>query len=188
MRHNSIYIVAVTIISAISHFNVTYAQNGSSNNQAKVDAEQQTKPAQIDKAGLLILIRHVLHALDMSNKSGNYTILREISAPGFAAVNDASRLSNNFRNLREKNIDLSGVLVYEPQLTLMPETTKDGLMRFAGYFPSASNQIRFEMVFAPVNGQWKIFGLGADVAPPGPIAPTPMPQTLPAASAQQKKQ
>ncbi len=142
-------------------------------NHKSTPEQQQSNSALIDKNGLLLLIRHVLHALDLSNKSGNYSTLREITAPGFAAINDASRLSQLFRNLRDRNIDLSGTLVYEPQLTIMPEITKDGLMRFAGYFPSASNQIKFEMIFAPVNGQWKLFGLGADVVPSGPAAPIP---------------
>jgi hypothetical protein len=149
--------------------------------QEATGAGQDAKPAQIDKNGLLILIRSTLFALDLSNKSGNYTILREISAPGFAAVNDAARLSALFRSQRERNLDLSGVLVYEPQLTLMPEITKDGMLRFAGVFPSPTSQIRFEMIFAPVNGQWKLFGLAADVAPPGPGAPMPAPQPAPAA-------
>jgi hypothetical protein len=161
----------------INPFTSSNAQTNAPTIQTKPTIDQQQpRPAQIDKNGLLLLVRQVLFALDLSNKSGNYTILREISAPGFAAANDAARLSQLFRNLRDKNADLSGVLVYEPQLTLMPEVTKEGLMRFAGYFPSASNQIKFEMIFAPINGQWKIFGLAADVAPAGPIAPAPMPQ------------
>jgi hypothetical protein len=81
-----------------------------------------------------------------------------------------------FRSQRERNLDYSGVLVFEPQLTVMPEIGKNGLMRFAGFFPSASSQIKFEMIFAPVNGQWKLFGLAADVGPAGPAAPMPEPQ------------
>jgi hypothetical protein len=141
--------------------------------------QQETKPAQIDKNGLLILIRSTLYALDLSNKSGNYTILREISAPGFAAVNDAARLSALFRSQRERNLDYSGVLVYEPTMTALPETGKDGMMHFAGFFPSASSQINFEMIFAPVNGQWKLFGLAADLGSSAPAAPMPAPQQAP---------
>ena len=177
-----------TVMLLFVSCSIAQTQTAATNGPAKTTTEQQNKPAQIDKNGLLLLVREVLFALDLSNKSGNYTILREIAAPGFAAVNDAARLSQLFRNLREKNADLSGVLVYEPQLTLMPEITKEGLMRFAGYFPSASNQIKFEMIFAPVSGQWKIFGLAADLAPAGPIAPVPMTQAPPVAqSSQQKK-
>jgi len=152
--------------------------------------KEETKPAQLDKNGLLLLVRSTLYALDLSNKSGNYTILREISAPGFAAAHDASNLSQIFSNLRNKSVDLSGVLVFEPQLTVLPEITKDGMMRFAGFFPSASNQIKFEMIFAPVNGQWKLFGIAADIAPTGPVAPmnTPQQQQPPASNSLQKKQ
>ena len=156
---------------------------------AQQEAPQQAaKPAQIDKNGLLILIRSTLYALDLSNKSGNYTILREISAPGFAVVNDAARLSASFRSQRDRNLDYSGVLIYEPTMTTMPEIDKNGMMHFAGYFPSASGQINFEMVFEPVKGRWKLFGLAADVVPVGPTAPAPLPQNAPAPASAPTKQ
>lgn len=134
------------------------------------------RPVQIDRTGLLILIRQTLAALDFSNKSGNYTILREFSSPGFAVMNDAARLSKLFQNQRERNLDYAGALVYEPQITEGPEITKSGILRFAGYFPSPTSQIKFEMHFQPVNGQWRLFGLAADIAPPAPVAP--IPQTI----------
>jgi hypothetical protein len=152
----------------------------------QVKAAPEAKAAQIDKNGLLILIRSTLYALDLANKSGNYTILREISSPGFAAINDAARLSASFRSQRDRNLDFSGVLVYEPTMTTMPEIDKNGMMHFAGYFPSASSQINFEMLFEPVQGRWKLFGLAADVGPAGPTAPVPQRQTVtdPAAAKQ----
>lgn len=122
---------------------------------------------------MLILIRQTLTALDFANKSGNYSILREISAPGFAATDDAARLSALFRNQRERNLDYSGVLVFEPQITAGPEITSDGMLRFAGVFPSAASQISFDMLFASVGGQWKLFGLAANMASPLPAAPVP---------------
>jgi hypothetical protein len=142
----------------------------------KAPAPVAAKEVRIDRAGLLILIRQTLTALDLSNKSGNYTTLREISAPGFAAINDAARLSATFGNQRARGIDYSGTLVYEPVLTEGPEITKEGILRFSGYFPSASSQIKFEMYFAPVNGQWKLAGLLADLAPTGPLPPAPPPE------------
>ena len=36
------------------------------------------KPAQIDRNGVLILIRSALLALDQANKTGNYTVLRRL--------------------------------------------------------------------------------------------------------------
>jgi hypothetical protein len=144
--------------------------------QQSAKQAQSVQSVQIDKAGLLILIRQTLTALDLSNKSGNYGILREISAPGFAAVNDSARLSRSFQSQRDRNLDYSGVLAYEPQLNLGPELTKDGMLHFAGFFPSASSQIKFEMYFSPVNGQWRLFGLAADIGPTGPVVQIPAPQ------------
>lgn len=137
------------------------------------------QPAAIDRQGLLLLIRQSLIALDFANKSGNYTILREISAPGFAATHDAARLSALFRTQRERNLDYSGVLIFEPQITAGPEITAEGILRFAGIFPSASSQISFELYFSAVNGQWRLFGLVADMGPPVPQAPMPAPQAEP---------
>lgn len=54
--------------------------------QAATKAEQAAaapKPASIDRNGVLILIRSTLLALDHANKTGNYTVLRDLGAPGF---------------------------------------------------------------------------------------------------------
>jgi hypothetical protein len=58
------------------------------------------QPAQIDRTSVIVLIRSVLLALQHANDTGNYTVLRDIGAPGFQAANTASRLSEIFANLR----------------------------------------------------------------------------------------
>jgi hypothetical protein len=78
------------------------------------------KPAQIDRNGVLILIRTTLLALDQANKTGNYTVLRDLGAPDFQA-NSAAQLAEIFAQQRRDNIDLSGVAVLDPQLTLLPQ-------------------------------------------------------------------
>jgi hypothetical protein len=135
----------------------------------------QTLPQrpQIDRNGVLILVRYALAALDQANKTGNYSVLRDIAAPNFAAANNPARLSEIFSNLRRQGVDLSGALVLEPQLTVLPEFDDQGYMRLAGFFPSVPLQLNFQMIFAPVGGQWRIFGLGATVGSSGPVAPTP---------------
>jgi hypothetical protein len=73
------------------------------------------QPAQIDRNGVLILIRSTVLALDQANKTGNYTVLRDLGAPGFQA-NTAARLAEIFASQRRDNLDLSGVAVIDPQL------------------------------------------------------------------------
>ena len=66
------------------------------------------QPAQIDRNGVLILIRSTVLELDQANKTGNYTVLRDLGAPGFQA-NTAARLVEIFASQRRDNLDLSGV-------------------------------------------------------------------------------
>src|SRR4051812_5250393 len=143
---------------------------------------QAAKPAQIDRNGVMILIRSSLLALDQANKTGNYTVLRDIGAPGFQ-TNSAARLGEIFAKLRNDNLDLSGVAVIDPQLSLLPQIESSGLMHMAGFFPSVPTQVNFDLAFAPVNGQWRLFGISVSIGQSGPAAPEP-PASAPAAQKQ----
>ncbi len=140
------------------------------------------QPAQIDRNGVLILVRSTILALDQANKTGNYTVLRDLGAPGFQA-NTAARLAEIFASQRRDNIDLSGVAVIDPQLTILPQIEANGMMRMAGFFPSVPQQVNFEMLFAPVNGQWRLFGLSVNIGQSGPVAPQPPAAAAPASPA-----
>jgi hypothetical protein len=130
------------------------------------------KPAQIDRNGVLILIRTTLLALDQANKTGNYTVLRDLGAPDFQA-NSAAQLAEIFAQQRKDNVDLSGVAVIDPQLTLLPQIEGNGLMRMAGFFPSVPTQVNFELLYAPVDGRWRLFGLSVSFGQAAPAAPQP---------------
>lgn len=145
---------------------------------------QAPKPAQIDRNGVLILIRETLLALDQANKTGNYTVLRDLGAPDFQA-NSAARLAEIFAQQRRDNVDLSGVAVIDPQLTLLPQIEANGMMRMAGFFPSVPTQVNFELLYAPVGGRWRLFGLSVSFGQAAPAAPQP---PAPAASPAQPKE
>jgi hypothetical protein len=144
------------------------------------------KPANIDRNGVLMLVRSALLALDQANKTGNYTVLRDLGAPGFQ-VNTAARLAEIFASQRRDNIDLSGIAAIDPQLSLLPEIEADGMMRMGGFFPSVPTQVNFELVFAPVNNQWRLFGLSVNLgqAAPAPPALPPSP-AIPESSAKNR--
>jgi hypothetical protein len=127
-------------------------------------------PAPIDRNGVLILIRSTLLALDHANKTGNYTVLRDLGSPAFQS-NTAARLAEIFAPQRKDNIDLSGVVVLEPQLTLLPQIEANGMMHMAGFFPSVPTQVNFEMAYAPVDRQWRLFGVSVAFGQAGPVAP-----------------
>jgi hypothetical protein len=138
------------------------------------------KPANIDRNGVLMLVRSTILALDQANKTGNYTVLRDLGAPGFQA-NTAAKLAEIFASQRNDKLDLSGVAVIDPQLTVLPEIEANGLMRMAGFFPSVPSQVNFDLLFAPVDGQWRLFGVSVKVGSSAPVPPTP-PAPPPAAA------
>lgn len=144
--------------------------------RSSVAATPPPRPAEIDRNSALILIRTTLVALQQANQTGNYNVLRGISAPGFQNVNSPEQLSQIFANLRGKNFDLSGVVVLEPQLTVLPELYSNGVMRMAGFFPSVPMQVYFDLQFIPVQGQWRLLAIGVNIGSPVSAAPNTEPQ------------
>ena len=130
----------------------------------------RSRPRSIATASL-ILIRETLLALDQANKTGNYTVLRDLGSRRPSRPTRRRKLGEIFASQRHDNLDLSGVAVLEPQLSLLPQIEANGLLHMSGVFPSAPEQVNFDVAFAPVNGQWKLFGISVGLAHTGPSAP-----------------
>jgi hypothetical protein len=131
--------------------------------QAKAEAPQ---PAELDRERVLILIRTALLALDHANKTGNYTVLRDLGAPDFRATNSAARLSEIFADLRARNLDLSGVAILAPQLAQPPIKDPGGrLMRMAGSY-SGAVPVDFDLLWQTNEaGGWLLFGIAVTPTP-----------------------
>jgi hypothetical protein len=138
----------------------------------QVQPQQPPQPAQIDRNGVLILIRSTLLALDQANKTGNYTVLRDLGAPGFQ-VNTAARLAEIFAKQRNDKIDLSAIATVDPQLSLPAQIEPDGRLHVTGLFPAARAQVNFDLTFTPVDGQWRLLGLTVTSGQAGSATPTP---------------
>src|SRR5690348_9504462 len=50
----------------------------------------------------LALVRSVMLAVDQANKTGNYTVLRDLGSPSFRAANDAAKLAQIFAAIRSQ--------------------------------------------------------------------------------------
>lgn len=158
--------VAVAVVAATLGGSTTFAQQNPG-----ASAAQPPKPANIDRNGTLILIRTTLIALDQANKTGNYSVLHALGAPGFQATNSPQRLAEIFARQRAQGLDLAGVVAIDPQLTLLPQIEPNGMLHVSGFFPSVPAQVYFELLFAPVEGQWKPFGISVDLRSATPTAP-----------------
>jgi hypothetical protein len=118
---------------------------------------QNTLPVKLDQA--LYLIRSTLLTLNDANRSGNYSVLRDLAAPSFQAKNSAADLAQIFSNLRGRRFDLFAVAISAPKLTTPPHIENGGLLRLTGYFPTRPLQIDFDLLFQDVGNEWRLFGI-----------------------------
>ena len=119
-----------------------------------------------DPNTLAILIKTTLVALHHANLTGNYTVLRDLGAPGFRQANTSARLAVIFRTLRAQRLDLGSVLLLQPTLTGKPRIDARNMLRVNGTFPSRPQRIKFSLVYQPVAGRWRLFGLSVNTVRP----------------------
>jgi hypothetical protein len=158
---------------------------------ASQSATPSAGPSQVvmpDAEKIVLLLRASLLTLNDALQTGNFTVLRDMGAPGFRDANTAARLSQSFSDLAAKNVDLSAVSIIAPQLSEPPALDQaKGMLRLKGYFPGQSVQINFEMLYQAVNGRWRLFGLSVQPGPPTPAAAPAAKAPDPATTAVKKK-
>jgi hypothetical protein len=116
----------------------------------------------------LYLIRSALLTLNDANRSGNYTVLRDLAAPDFQAKNSAADLAAIFANLRARKLDLFAVALVAPRLSSAPELNAKKMLHLAGSFPTQPLRIDFSLLFQDVGGQWRLYDIS--IATPRAIA------------------
>ena len=127
----------------------------------------------VDGRTILAMVRSSLAALDQANKTGNYSVLRDLGGPSFRRNTDA-RLTEVFAPLRAQAVDLSQALTTEPVYTLPARLEPGGLLRCAGFFPSQPRLV-FEIAWQKEDGDWKLFGVVVTTTQAQP-APAPAPR------------
>ena len=114
---------------------------------------------------LVTLITTTLLALNQANATGNYSVFRELGAPGFQVANSTGQLSEIFAKLRSQNFDLSPIVLLQPKLLRPAEIESNGMLRVTGFFPTAPERLNFDLIFQAVNDQWRLFGIAANTTP-----------------------
>jgi hypothetical protein len=129
---------------------------------------------------LIMLINSSLIALNQANATGNYTVLRQMAAPGFQQANSPERLSKAFTELRSRNLDLTPILLFQPKLYRRPVINDRGMLRVTGFFPTSPERVNFDLIFQPVQGKWRLYGIAANTQRVQPTQGAPQPQGAPA--------
>jgi hypothetical protein len=111
---------------------------------------------------MTIMIRSSLVALNQANMTNNYTVLSAIGSPSFHQANPPERLAQIFQSFRISNIDLAPVTLLASQLSQTPRID-GGRLRLVGTFPTQPLLVNYDLMFEPVNGQWRLFGLSVNL-------------------------
>ena len=124
-------------------------------------------PSQLE---LSRMIWSTVAAVDHANRSGNYSVLRDISAQNFQISYNPARLTEIFSGMRNSNIDLSTALLVPPTYYEAPQMLREDLFRVRGLFQLRPISIRFDMAFQWEQGRWKLAGIDIQ---PAEMAATP---------------
>ena len=125
-------------------------------------------PSQLE---LSRMIWSTVAAVDHANRSGNYSVLRDISAQNFQINYNPARLTEIFSGLRKSNIDLSTALLIPPTYYEAPLMLREDLFRVKGVFQLRPIAIQFDMAFQWEQGRWKLAGI--DIQPAEMVASQP---------------
>ena len=122
----------------------------------------QTSPVQ---SQIQFLVRTSLLALNDANRTGNYTVLRDLAAPSLREKNSAADLALVFTEMRKVNLDLSAAALMAPELDEQPSLDADRRLRLKGYYPTEPNRIAFELIYEAVNGHWLLHSVSISTRP-----------------------
>lgn len=112
-----------------------------------------------DQLELSKLIWSTIIAVDQANLSGNYSVLRDMSAQGFQINNNAAALAQVFAGIRNQRIDLSNALLVPPTYLEAPRQVQEGVIEVKGMFQLRPTAIYFDLFFQWEQGRWKLFGI-----------------------------
>jgi hypothetical protein len=132
-----------------------------------------------DELEMSKLIWTTMAAVDHANMSGNYSVLRDLAAPGFQMANDPAKLTQIFASLRQSGVDLSNALLLAPTYSVPPRLEQPGLLRVRGMFGLRPTAIAFDLYFQWINGRWRLFGVSiapASIATQQPGPPPALPK------------
>ncbi|HEU0099801.1 MAG TPA: hypothetical protein VFQ67_13635 [Allosphingosinicella sp.] len=110
-----------------------------------------------DQLTLAKLIWSTMAAVDQANRTGNYSVLRELGSAGFQAGNTPVNLAAVFGRIREQRIDLSDTFLLEPLLDF-PARIEGGLLRIRGAFRMRPTGIQFDLLYQ-WDGGWRLHAI-----------------------------
>ena len=139
--------------------------------KAEPKADAAAKPPMPSAPQLAILVQTAVVALSQANLTSNYTVLHALAAPDFQKNNPPEKLAQVFAEVRK--IDLTPVILYSPQLSRPPVIDDKNMLRLTGFYKTTPQQVLFDILYQPVGGHWRLFGISVGTQTPQPAQAAP---------------
>lgn len=110
-----------------------------------------------DQLTALKLLWGTMAAIDQANRTGNYSVLRDLGSAAFQSGSNPTTLAAAFTPLRDQGIDLGDTLLAMPNWAQAP-TMQGGQLRMTGSFPVRTAPVVFDIAFIWERG-WRLHGL-----------------------------
>lgn len=117
-----------------------------------------------DQRTALKMLWSIMAAVDQANRTGNYSVLRDLGTPTFQANNNPANLAGIFAGLRGQQIDLADTLIVTPAWEISPRMVSPTVLRMRGTFPLRPQPIAFDLLFAWDRG-WRLDGVAVQAMP-----------------------
>lgn len=111
-----------------------------------------------DQRTALKMLWSIMAALDQANRTGNYSVLRDLGSSAFQTNNNPANLATIFARLRGQQIDLTDTLLVTPNWQVSPTMVAPTVLRMRGTFPLRPQPIAFDLLFAWDRG-WRLDGV-----------------------------
>ena len=97
-------------------------------------------------------------AVDQANKTGNYSVLRDLGSPGFQTNNNPATLAGVFAGIRDQRVDLSDTLMVTPSYEIAPTLVEPTMLRIRGTFNMRPTGIGFDLIYQWQQG-WRLHAI-----------------------------
>jgi hypothetical protein len=119
-----------------------------------------------DRLTALKMLWSTMAAVDHANRTGNYSVLRDLGSAAFQSRNNPANLAAIFAGLRERNVDLADTLVVTPNWEIAPTIVQPQILRMRGSFPLRPEAIAFDLLFT-WDGGWRLDAVAVQALPGG---------------------
>lgn len=130
-----------------------------------------------DALTVVKLVWSTMAAVDHGNRTGNYSVLRDLGSPTFQASANPAVLGQAFAPMRNAGLDLANAFLMAPEYEFAPAMVQPRILRARGRFNLRPMGFAFDLLFEWNNG-WQIHHISVLPFNSGPAvqsAPAPAP-------------